>query len=192
MTGRTHDLAAFTALNIVFVTHPPPQMTIATVIAALGANMIGGLLPDIDNATADIWDKVRGGRVIGHLIQPLIGSHRMISHSIFGLAIIGYLLKNIILPVIGTVILVDMNIIFDALMIGYISHLVVDSFTTQGIPLFFPIPVRIGFPPNKHLRIKTGGLLEKILIFPGLLFINGYLIYTNYQFYEIFLRSYLK
>lgn len=192
MTGRTHDLAAFTALNIVFITHPPPAMTIATVIAALGANMIGGLLPDIDNATADIWDKVRGGRIIGYLIQPLIGGHRMISHSLLGIFIVGYLLKNIILPVIGKIILVDMNTVFDALMIGYISHLIVDSFTTQGIPLLFPIPIRVGFPPNKHLRIKTGGIFEKILIFPGLLFINGYLVYTNYQLYETFLRSYLK
>ncbi len=191
MTGRTHDLAAFTALNIVFVTIPIPQMTLSTLVTAFGANMIGGLLPDIDEATADIWDKFRGGRIVGELIKPLIGHHRMISHSILGIAIVGYILKRI-LPMIGSVILVDMNIVFWATMIGYLSHLIVDSFTTAGVPWLFPIPIRFGFPPVKSLRIKTGGLMEKILIFPGLLFINGYLVYIHYQLYETFIKNYLK
>lgn len=191
MTGRTHDLAAFTALNIVFITIPIPQMTLATLVTAFGANMIGGLLPDIDEATSDIWDKFRGGRVVGELIKPLIGSHRMISHSILGTIIVGYILQKI-LAAVGNILLVDMNIVFFATMIGYLSHLIVDSFTTAGVPWLFPIPVRFGFPPVKALRIKTGGLLEKILVFPGLLFINGYLIYTNYQIYEAFVRNYLR
>lgn len=191
MTGRTHDLAAFTALNIVFVAVPIPQMSLATLVAAFGANMIGGLLPDIDEVTSDIWDKFRGGRIVGELIKPLIGSHRMISHSILGTVIIGYFLTKG-LPILGKVLLVDMNIVLGATMIGYLSHLVVDSLTTAGVPWLFPIPIRFGFPPIKTLRIKTGGLAEKILVFPGLLFINGYLIYSHYQLYEMFLKSYLK
>lgn len=191
MTGRTHDLAAFTALNIVFVALPVPEMSLATLVTAFGANMIGGLLPDIDEVTSDIWDKFRGGRIVGELIKPLIGSHRMISHSILGTAIIGYLLSKV-LPVLGTVLLVDMKIVWWAIIIGYLSHLVVDSFTTQGVPWLFPVPIRFGFPPVKYLRIKTGGLMEKILIFPLLLIINGFIIYKFYPLYETFLKNYLK
>lgn len=191
MTGRTHDLAAFTALNVVFVFTPIAPMTIATLVTCLGANMLGGLLPDIDEATSDIWDKIRGGRIIGELIKPLIGQHRMISHSILGMAILGYLLKRF-LPVLGGVLIVDMNLVWWSVMIGYVSHLVTDSFTTAGVPWLFPIPIKIGFPPIKLLRIKTGGLAEKIIVFPLLIILNGYLVYKNYALYEMFFRSYLK
>lgn len=191
MTGRTHDLAAFTALNIVFVVQPIQSVTLGTLIVSLGANMIGGLLPDIDEATADIWDKFRGGRIIGHLIKPLIGHHRMISHSIIGVVLIGYLAERL-LELVGTVLLVDMHIVWWSLMIGYISHLITDSFTTAGVPWFFPLPVRIGFPPVKSLRLKTGGLVEKAVIFPGLLLLTGYLVYANYTLYETFLKNYLR
>lgn len=191
MTGRTHDLAAFTALNIVFVLQPMQAISLGTVIVSLGANMIGGLLPDIDEATSDIWDKFRGGRIIGHLIKPLIGQHRLISHSLLGVGIIGYLLRYV-LQSLGTILLVDMNIVWWALMIGYLSHLVIDSFTTAGVPWLFPIPIKIGFPPVRFLRFKTGGLVEKAVVFPGLLLLNGYLVYTNYALYETFFRSYLR
>ncbi len=191
MTGRTHDLAAFTALNIVFVTLPIPQMSIATMVVAFGANMVGGLLPDIDEAASDIWDKFRGGKIIGELIQPLLGQHRMISHSFLGVFIIGYLLKRL-LPLLGSVLLVNMDILWWSIMIGYLSHLLTDSLTTQGVPWLFPIPIRFGFPPIKSLRIKTGGLGEKIIIFPALLIINAYLIYAKYPIYQAFFKSYLK
>ncbi len=191
MTGRTHDLAAFTALNCIFATQPIPPMTFSTVIVALGSNMIGGLLPDIDDQTADIWDKARGGSFIARLIKPLIGHHRMISHSIVGLVIVGFLSKYL-LALVGTVLLVDMNVVWWSLMIGYVSHLIMDSLTTEGVPWLFPLPFRMGFPPLKVLRVKTGGLSEKIIVFPGLLLLNGYVIYLNYQTYVSFLRLFVK
>ncbi|OGG01317.1 hypothetical protein A2Z33_05380 [Candidatus Gottesmanbacteria bacterium RBG_16_52_11] len=188
MTGRTHDLAAFTALNIVFVTAALPRMSIATAFVALGANMIGGLFPDIDNATSDIWDKFRGGTVAGRIIKPLIGGHRMLSHSLCGLALTGFVLKKI-LPAVGTVLIADMEIVWWSVMVGYASHLITDSLTTQGVPWLFPLPVRIGFPPIRQLRIRTGGFVEKIVVFPGLLILNGYLLYIRYPLYLGFVKA---
>ncbi len=46
MTGRTHDLAAFTAMGVVVVSNPLPQITLATALVALIANMIGGIAPE--------------------------------------------------------------------------------------------------------------------------------------------------
>jgi inner membrane protein len=191
MTGRTHDLAAFTALNIVFITVSAPSVSVATLAISIGANMIGGLLPDIDDQTADIWDKVRWGNIIGKVIKPLIGGHRMISHSLLGMVVVGYLLKWF-LSILNPILLVDMDIIWWATMIGYFSHLVTDTLTTQGVPWLFPIPFRFGFPPFKFSRIKTGGLIEKAIVFPTLLFLNGYLIYSNYSFYSSFFRNFLE
>lgn len=189
MTGRTHDLAAFTALNITFILgQPVPDMTFATALAAVGGNMIGGLLPDIDDATADIWDKVRGGNLLAKFIQPLIGGHRMISHSILGMALIGYVIQWL-LTWAGSFILVDMNIVWWSIMIGYISHLITDSMTKQGVPWLFPIPIRFGIPPFAFLRMKTGGIIEKSIVFPGLILLNGYLIYSNYGLYLSFVKG---
>lgn len=190
MTGRTHDLAAFTALNLVIATQPLPQMSLPTAVVAGSMGLIGGLLPDIDEPAADIWDRIPAGSLIGKLIRPLLGSHRMISHSILGVGLCGWIL-TIILERIRTVILVDMHVVWWATMTGYLSHLVADSFTTEGVPWFFPIPVRIGFPPFRPLRVKTGGIIEKSLIFPGLLLLNGYLFYYFYPVYLSLIKNFL-
>ena len=55
MTARTHDLAAFTALSIIFIAMPTQSFTLATVIVAILANLIGGITPDIDQPTAPFW-----------------------------------------------------------------------------------------------------------------------------------------
>jgi inner membrane protein len=179
MTGRTHDLAAFTALTVVVATQPMPQMSLATAVVALGANMLGGLVPDLDKSTSDLWNHIPAGSIIGSLIEPLMGCHRLISHSILGMVIIGFLIRQG-LTVVNRVLLVDMNIVWWAVIIGYFSHLVTDTLTKEGVPWLFPIPVRIGFPPMKMLRLTTNGMLEKGLVFPGLILLNGYLIYQNY------------
>ena len=191
MTGRTHDLAAFTLLNAAFVYYGMPHMTLATAVVAFGANMIGGLLPDIDNATSDIWDKVRGGSILAAIIKPIIGGHRMISHSLLGVGIIGFLLKHF-LEAISSVLVVDMHIIWWSIMIGYLSHLIADSMTTEGVPWLLPLRIRFGFPPIKFLRIKTGSWVEQLVVFPGLLALNGYLFYTNYHAFLVFFRTLLK
>lgn len=189
MTGRTHDLSALTALNAIFILLPvTPRMSVATGITALGANMIGGLLPDIDNATSDIWDKIRFGGIIAKIVKPLIGGHRMVSHSLIGLGIAGFLLDKALNAVSG-VILVDMEIVWFAAMIGYASHLIADSLTTEGVPWLIPLPVRFGFPPVRKLRIKTGGIMEKAFVFPGLITLNGYLLYRYYPKYLELIRS---
>lgn len=185
MTGRTHDLTAFTALNMVFVSEAIPEMSLATAIVALGANLLGGVAPDADQPTGALWDKFPASSLIGHLAHPFIGAHRHLSHSLLGLVLVGWLL-NFLLTKIGTVVLVDMTIVWWSFMIGYFSHLVVDSFTIDGVPWLFPISLRIGMP------IKTGGLIEKSLFFPSLLILNGYLFFLYYPKYIAFLKNIIK
>lgn len=191
MTGRTHDLAAFTALNLVIATQPIPEVSLPTIFIAFGANMIGGLAPDIDQSTSNFWDNIRGGNVLARLISPLLGGHRFISHSILGLVIFAFL-SQWILNLLSSFLIVDMNIVWISFMIGYISHLITDTLTRDGVPYFFPIPLRFGIPPFKFLRIKTGGFIEKSLFFPLLLIANGYLFYTFYPKYLEFLGEIIR
>lgn len=188
MTARTHDLAALTALNLYLATQPIPSFSVSTGIVSIFACFIGGLTPDLDEPTSEFWQKIPIGSIIGRVAHPFLGKHRFISHSILGLALLGLLVKYL-LSISNQVILVDMEIVWWAFMIGYLSHLIMDSFTIEGVPWLFPIPIHFGFPPFKILRLKTGGILEKAVVFPGLLLLDGYLIYTFYPIYLSLLRS---
>lgn len=180
MTGRTHDLAAFTALALFIATQPVPEMSVGTAVVAFGMNTMGGLFPDIDQPTAALWNRIRAGSLIGRVIAPLLGSHRMISHSLLGMVAVGWLLEKA-LAYVGTFLFVDMTIVWGAFMLGFISHLCMDLFTRDGLPLLFPLSFRFGFPPIRALRISTGKFVEKSIVFPGLILLNGYILYTHYE-----------
>lgn len=190
MTGRTHDLAAFTALTATVAYFPLQEMTLATAIVAFTANMLGGLAPDIDQTTSSVWEKFRFGRILSNVISPLFGRHRFISHSVIGIVLFSIGTK-FLLGIIGTVLLVDMNIVWLAFMIGFISHLLADMLTRDGIPLLFPLPFKFGIPPIRGLRVKTGGFVEKSIIFPGLVLLNMYIFYMNYEKFLEFFREHI-
>lgn len=188
MTGRTHDLAAFAAVSWVFLNTGLPAMSLGTLVVAGGASFLGGLFPDLDNASSDFWDKIPGGSLWGKLLAPLTGGHRMISHSLVGLVISGFLLFKL-LKLMSSVLVVDMNTVWWSFMIGMVSHLMADSLTKEGIPLFFPIPIKVGFPPFKFMRIETGKRLEKYLIYPVLMLMVGYMYMSNYKEVLDFLQN---
>ncbi len=190
MTGRTHDLAAFTALTATVAYFPLTEMTLATAIVAFTANMVGALAPDIDQTTSSIWEKVRFGRILSGIVSPLFGKHRFLSHSLVGLVLFAIGVR-FLLGLIGAVLLVDMNIVWISFMIGFISHLLTDMLTRDGIPLLFPFPIKFGIPPIRAFRIKTKGFAEKSIIFPGLILLNMYIFYMNYEKFLEFFREYL-
>jgi len=191
MTGRTHDLAAFTALTFIIAYYPLWHMSLGTVFISFSSNMIGGLTPDIDQPTGDLWHKLPAGGLYSRLFTPLLGGHRYISHSVSGVLLFGFLSK-ITLNYMSRIVLVDMNIVWWCFMIGFLSHLFMDLFTKEGIPLLFPIPIKFGIPPISFLRIRTGGSLEKFFVFPGLIAINAFLIYTNYHKFLDFVRHFIR
>lgn len=191
MTGRTHDLGAFTALHVLVATQPIVDISMATAIVTFGANFFGGLAPDIDQPTADFWQKIRGGSVFSRFIAPFFGGHRFLSHSLLGVFLWGIILWRILLAMQGTV-LVDMNIVWYGFMSGYVSHLLLDMLTLDGVPWLFPLPFSFGIPPFRFLRIKTGGFIEKTVIFPCLIAINVYLFSLYSQKYIQILESILR
>jgi inner membrane protein len=188
MTGRTHDLAALTTLTfaVTYLTLPP--ITVGTALTSIAANLIGGAIPDIDQPAAKLWRRLPAGSIIGSIVRPFFGAHRSISHSILGVLVFGFLSYSA-LNYIRTFIIADMNVVWVSFMLGIISHLIMDAITKDGIPLFFPLTFRFGFPPIRKLRITTGTILESSLVFPGLLLLNAFLIYINYEKFWEFIRS---
>lgn len=168
MTSRTHDLFAFASLITVATYSPPASMNLVTVIVASIGSVVGSLLPDIDQASNRLWDLLPGGDFLGRVLKNLFLSHRTISHSLLGVflfyKILGWILPKLLNPGF-----LNVSLVFDALLIGYLSHLLLDSFTEEGLPLFFPLKWKIGFPPIKSWRIKTGKWFEKFVVFPGII-----------------------
>jgi inner membrane protein len=172
MTGRTHDLAAITTLGMVFVFSAPSVLTLSTVLVCILANLIGGITPDLDQPTAPFWRNLPVGNIFGKLFSRMSGGHRFLTHSIIGVIAIGYV-ANLFLaflhPIMGSV---DTNLVWLAFMLGVASHLAMDFFTKEGVPLLLPIPVKFGLPPFRRMRITTGKHLETWVVFPALVFIN--------------------
>jgi len=168
MTSRAHDVFAFASLVTIAATYPPASLNVTTGISCLIGNIIGSLLPDIDQASNRLWDLLPGGNLVGKIFRKLFLGHRTISHSIIGIFLISKFLLWL-LPKILNPDFINTEIVYYSVMIGFISHILIDSFTEEGIPLFFPIKLKIGFPPIASWRIKTGKWFENLVVFPGII-----------------------
>jgi len=181
MTARTHDVAALTLLMTVIIISPPSSMTVATALAAVLANQLGGIAPDIDQPTAPLWRNLPVGRYLGKIFGVLIGGHRFLSHSLLGLglfAVVARLLLDFFQPLMPRV---DIGFVWVAFVIGMVSHLIMDSLTKEGIPLLLPIPIKFGFPPVRAWRITTGKSVEMYIVLPVLIAITVWLAATHYS-----------
>ncbi len=148
MMYYTHLIFAFLAgLLGIKLFHPSNQILFMVLV------LFSGLLPDIDHPKSKL----------GRYFRPLnfFISHRGIFHSLMILPVISLLLyyfnySYLSLPII----------------VGYISHLIGDAITKEGIMPLYPVSkMRInGF-------ISVGGFLEKIL-FIGLVLLSGYFLFA--------------
>ncbi len=192
MIARTHDVAAMTALIAVVLAQPLRSVTLATAIAAIIANQVGGIAPDIDQPTAPFWRNLPIGGMFGKVIGKTLGGHRFLSHSLLGLALFGFLVKlllNFTHPIMPHV---DIDLVWWAFMIGMVSHLLMDSLTKEGVPWLLPIPFKFGFPPIRHFRITTGKAVEKFIVLPLLIGIAVFLVAHNYVEIQTFVHQYIK
>jgi len=189
MTARTHDLAAITALAVVVLLYDPGQLTLSTVLVGLLANQLGGIAPDIDQPTAPFWRNLPEGHFVGKFFGKLLGGHRFISHSLLGFALFAWLcnlLLHFLHPVMPHV---DIILVWYAFLVGYASHLVMDSFTKEGVPWLLPIPFKFGLPPLRKFRITTGKSVEALAVFPALLLLAIWLFANNYDTYVAMLHQ---
>ena len=169
MIARTHDLAAITGLIIAVIIIPPTQeLHLATILIAVLANQIGGIAPDIDQPTAPFWRNLPIGGIVGRMIGKMLGGHRFLTHSLIGLGLMGFLVNLFLLFLQPIMPNVQIEYVWWAFMIGMVSHLIMDSFTKEGVPWLLPVPVKFGFPPLKRFRITTGKTIEKFVVLPVL------------------------
>lgn len=190
--GRSHvifGLAGAVVVDSIFHFSGPPVVgsgsltvdAVALKVIYYGFAALGALAPDIDNARSTIGK--RAG-FISKGIQHLAG-HRTLFHSLLGLALVGMFiwLAQYALGLElyrlglhrtgeylgagvgpGLNLVSDRGVAFVALMVGYVLHLVADSLTIGGVPWLYPNPVRLGFPPDRSMRFRSGSRMEPVVV----------------------------
>ena len=167
MLARTHQIIGITAGVGYYLAVAEPTYGPATFAAVIIASSIGSLLPDLDQPTAKIWDSIPYiGHSVGKASAPFF-KHRSFLHSILGMLIFGWLVSRL-LQTFPEYWGISIYPVFICFIIGYITHLIADMFTVEGIPLLFPWQRMIGLPPKpfEGARIMTGKWFENLVLFP--------------------------
>jgi len=141
MTGKTHIMAGITATTaIVAITDAyQPEWFIA-------AGAAGGLLPDICHSGSKIGRRFPG---ISKVVNSLFG-HRTFTHSLLFLALAAFILSKF----------VSNPSITMGILVGMVTHFILDAFTKQGIKLLYPAKITVRFP----FAATTGGKTEGIVL----------------------------
>jgi inner membrane protein len=180
MTARTHDVAALTGLTLWVLAVPPGKMTVATALVAVLANQLGGIAPDIDQPTAPLWRNLPIGRYFGRVFGALVGGHRFFCHSLLGVALFAValrLLLEFLQPLMPNI---AVHFVWEAFLVGVVSHLVMDTLTKEGVPWLLPLPFKFGFPPVRRLRVTTGKKVELLVVLPALIVVTTWLCASHY------------
>lgn len=112
---------------------------------------VSALIPDIESPNSFIGRKIP---IMSHCNKMIFG-HRQAVHSLIG-SLVFFLIVLLIVKVFH----LPTQYAFAAL-IGYLSHLVLDSFNPAGVPWLWPLKLRVKIPLT-----EPGGLLERVIILP--------------------------
>ncbi|MDD3224239.1 MAG: metal-dependent hydrolase [Clostridium sp.] len=193
MTGKTH-VSLGTAIGISLCTKLPGEIGIISMGVLAGAS----LLPDVDHPKSILNKyilpiknktnklliyggvgiliiaynmKYKGGisqlNAIGALfIIIALSSHRNgLTHSIAGLISFSFIANYLAYSY-------NKDYLVYYFIIGYLSHLIADMFTSRGVPLFYPFKDKnIKFPVTFRVGSKSGKLIEDIIIVSSVIYI---------------------
>ncbi|MDI2587548.1 metal-dependent hydrolase [Psychrobacillus sp. NEAU-3TGS] len=158
MTGKTHIIGGITA-SLAFA-----QTSNYETVLLVGAGVVGALIPDICHGGSKIGRKLP---LLSKIISTLFG-HRSFTHSLLFLFLIGILLNSF----------VTNESIIAGILVGMVSHYILDMATKNGIKLLYPIKVTVRFP----ITTKTGGAVEDV-VFAALSLLTvyfGYGVFSSY------------
>lgn len=158
MTGKTHILGGIAAsLAYAHIANESPLILV-------GAGIVGALLPDICHSGSMIGKKLP---LLSKIVNMVFG-HRTFTHSLLFLVLIA-LLMNTFFP---------NEVVKAGLLVGMVSHYLLDMATRNGIKLFFPLSLTVRFP----VTTKTGSKVEGI-VFSLLALISFYFGFKTIGFY---------
>lgn len=157
---------------------PTHTLPIVQAIETGGGIWLGCQLPDIDTTSSKIGKYTKPvSSIIAHF------GHHGITHSLFGFAVIAFLS----LYMIPNFFNIQNMAFLQGIVIGYILHILEDSFSKAGVIWLFPF-----WPPhhkwkyniyvrnniNLKWRYKTGGKCERVIHYIDIIIVSiGVLCY---------------
>ncbi|WP_347549993.1 metal-dependent hydrolase [Pseudalkalibacillus hwajinpoensis] len=162
MEGKTHAIGGVclgAAAQSYYITD---YLNAPDILVFYGACLFGALLPDICHPGS--WTG-RRAKVLSKGISRYFG-HRTITHSILFIVLMYWLTSTFTFSY-------D-HLIQTGLLIGIVSHLILDAMTVRGIQLFYPIPLRVRLP----LYLKTASKGEEIMM-NSLIIVTIVLVYKQ-------------
>lgn len=147
MTAQGHLLFSVTSTLIAHKLQLTPALADASLWQTIPAALASALLPDLDHPKSVL------GQRLPWISKPLsrLFGHRGFTHSLLAVATAVWGLNQSLPP--DTL---PMGV-KDALIVGYLSHLLGDWLTPAGIPLFWPIKRRYRLP---GWPLRSGGAIE--------------------------------
>ncbi|NEU30457.1 metal-dependent hydrolase [bacterium LRH843] len=142
MTGKTHIAGGMAACLIADTMISTYQSAPAFYISGF----VGALLPDICQTNSKIGRRLP---ILSRTISHIFG-HRKLTHSLL------FLLLTLLL---FSTMSQDYSMIRDGLLIGMLSHMILDACTVNGIYFFYPFKVKVRIP----FYTRTGGPIEMIV-----------------------------
>lgn len=172
MTYGTHMLGgALGGIIMLNMSSPDPDAA----FAILGGSVIGALLPDLDHTQSKISRSNVGTSIIAELVSSLT-KHRGILHTPIFLAVLAILTVSIC-SAAPAQFSGELRRIIVGMMIGYLSHLILDTLNPGGIMWLYPLSKK-----HYHIaQIKTGKLGE-VLVAGGMALI---LALFSLRFFEL-------
>ncbi|WP_391120127.1 metal-dependent hydrolase [Psychrobacillus sp. L3] len=158
MTGNTHIVGGIAA-SLAFA-----QISNDNPVLLVGAGVIGALIPDICHGGSIIGRKFS---IVSKVVTGVFG-HRSFTHSLVFLFLIGALLHT----------LLTNDSIIAGILVGMVSHFILDMATKNGIKLLFPLKITVRFP----ITTRTGGAVEN-LVFAALSLLSVYFGYEAFAGY---------
>ncbi|OPY63705.1 MAG: Inner membrane protein YdjM [Pelotomaculum sp. PtaU1.Bin065] len=169
MLSQTHFAGGLAAgAAVILYTHSP----CGAVLPVLFIAALTGLVPDIDKK-GSLANQLLGG--VGGTVAAKMTHHRTATHSL--LAAVGIYLALLVLHVPYVYLLAAMA----GLLFG---HLVLDMLNPHGVPLLWPLPLKVGVP-----LITTGHIGETFIVRPACYLLAGYFMAIYFGFignYKIF------
>lgn len=158
MKGASHLLIGLGVAAVVQRIYAPFGDTWPALALAGGAAIVGALLPDVDSdesAIRQATGTARSRGCIGKLaslgISAITGGHRVGTHTA-----LAWLVISALAWAVGQIV----NLPYIAFSLGYLSHIIADALTVEGVPLFWPLARRRVCLLPSFIAIRTGSFFE--------------------------------
>lgn len=161
MKGVSHAIIGVAVVGVIHLRLAPLGASLLDLAPVAVLAAAGALLPDVDSDEATIRQATGTARhsgCLGRLLSAgvqLLGGHRgALTHSLLAWLIVA--------AVSGVYFHGNMHWV--AFAAGYLSHLLADALTVEGVPLLWPVVRRrICFLP-RLVAVRTGGAAEAMAL----------------------------